>query len=65
MEKKLYNAPFNECILVGAEKIMITASPGVSDEEWDTDQGIDAKSGLLFRDKEGEDGSRPHSFWDD
>lgn len=65
MGKKLYNAPFTECILVGAEKIMITASPGVSDEEWDTDQGIDAKSGLLFRDKEGEDGSRPHSFWDD
>lgn len=65
MEKKLYNAPFTECILVGAEKIMITASPGVSDEEWDTDQGIDAKSGLFFLDKEGEDGSRPHSFWDD
>lgn len=65
MGKKLYNAPSTECILVGAEKIMITASPGVSDEEWDTDQGIDAKSGLLFRDKEGEDGSRPHSFWDD
>lgn len=44
---------------------MITACPGVSDEEWGTDQGIDAKSGLLFRDEKGKDGSSPHSFWDD
>lgn len=65
MEKKPYSAPFTERFLVASEKIMITASPGVSDEEWGTNQGIDAKSGLLFRDEKGKDGSRPHSFWDD
>lgn len=39
MEKKPYSAPFTERFLVASEKIMITASPGVSDEEWGTNQG--------------------------
>ncbi|WP_462375738.1 hypothetical protein [Segatella buccae] len=48
MEKKPYSAPFSEHFLVGAEKIMITASPGVSDEEWDTNQGHRCQVRLAF-----------------
>ncbi len=51
MKKKKYIKPFIEDYRFLSEGLMITASPGISNEEFDPDNdGIGAKPGLIFED---------------
>ena len=49
MKKKEYIRPQTDIICVSHENLMITASPGVSNEEFDPDNDeIGAKQGTFF-----------------
>lgn len=51
MKKKKYIKPFIEDYRFLSEGLMITASPGISNEEFDPDNDeIGAKPGLIFED---------------
>jgi len=67
MEKKKYIKPETETIRVSLDGLMITASPGVSNEEFDPDNDeIGAKKGSFFFDEEDEGWVKPgFNAWED
>lgn len=64
MEKKLYIQPVTEVVTAKSENLMISASPGVGDKDYDTNSPIDSKAGDFF-DSEGSDELPHYNLWDE
>lgn len=65
MEKKEYITPLTETYHFDAEGLMITASPGVSNEEFDPDNDeIGAKEGFYLYYEE-DTPTKHFNVWDD
>lgn len=62
MKKDIYIKPVTENVIAATEQLLITASPGISDEPWDPDMPIDAKEGFFGSDDQV---AQPHNLWDD
>ena len=62
MENKKYITPAIKVVRMNSENIMLTASPGVSEEEWDSNSGIDAKENGAFE-EETDDDFPNHGSW--
>ena len=62
MENKKYITPAIKVVRMNSENIMLTASPGVSDGEWDPTEPIDAKENGAFE-EETDDDFPNHGSW--
>ena len=55
MENKKYITPAIKVVRMNSENIMLTASPGVGEGEWDPNSGIDAKENGAFEEETDDD----------